>query len=79
MAQKGLNERWRDEIVDFCQRAIEGRYPFARGASLEVKLADFGRFHPFPKYSHLFRHLIFVDGAAGILGLPTLPQHLNFP
>ena len=44
LAQKGLDERWRDEIVDYCQRAIEGRYPFAPGASLEVKLADFGRF-----------------------------------
>ena len=44
LAQKGLDERWRDEVVDFCQRAIGDRYPFVPGASLEVKLADFGRF-----------------------------------
>ncbi len=44
LAQKGLEERWRDEIVDYCQTAIEGRYPIAAGASREVKLADFARF-----------------------------------
>lgn len=44
LAQQGLEERWRDEIYDFCQTAIAGRYPFNRGASLEVKLTDFGRF-----------------------------------
>jgi type VI secretion system protein ImpL len=44
LAQKGLEERWQDEIVDYCQTAIEGRYPIERGASREVKLADFARF-----------------------------------
>lgn len=43
-AHKGLEERWRNEIADFCRRAIEGRYPFVRTASQEVKLADFSSF-----------------------------------
>lgn len=44
LAQKGLDELWRDEVLRFCGDAIEGRYPFSPGAAREVKLNDFARF-----------------------------------
>lgn len=39
-----LNDRWRSEVVPFCQTAIANRYPFAITGDSEVSLQDFGQF-----------------------------------
>jgi len=38
-----LNAAWQAEVLPFCAEATGGRYPFARRASADMALADFGR------------------------------------
>ena len=39
-----LDARWRSEVVPFCRRAIDNRYPFVQTSESEVSLQDFGQF-----------------------------------
>ena len=38
-----INEQWQSEVLPFCRRAIQGRYPFQNKSDREITLADFGR------------------------------------
>ena len=42
-ARTGLNAQWQANVYPFCQRALNGRYPFNRGARADVTLQDFGK------------------------------------
>ena len=42
-ARADLNAKWQAQVLPFCQRAIDGRYPFNRQAASDVALQDFGR------------------------------------
>ncbi len=39
-----VESQWKAGPLAFCQRAIKGRYPVARGERSEIRLEDFGRF-----------------------------------
>jgi type VI secretion system protein ImpL len=79
-----LNRVWNTNILSFCQRSLEGRYPLDRSSSLEVTISDFGRFFgPDGMMDNFFKNYLrdFVDttgknwrwNAAGnrALGIPT--------
>lgn len=38
-----LNARWRADVLPFCTSATAGRYPFEKGAAIDVNTADFQR------------------------------------
>ncbi len=38
-----IGERWRADVAGFCHAALDGRYPFASGAAVDVTLNDFAR------------------------------------
>lgn len=38
-----LNRQWQAEVLPLCERTLEGRYPFQRGAAADVAIQDFGR------------------------------------
>lgn len=38
-----LTARWRADVLSFCNAATNGRYPFVKGSSIDVNLADFNR------------------------------------
>jgi type VI secretion system protein ImpL len=40
-AVRAVTATLRTEVTAFCQKAIEGRYPFKRGATVDVTAADF--------------------------------------
>ena len=42
-ARQQLAQAWTADVMTFCQRATQGRYPFVRGAAAEIPLDDFGR------------------------------------
>jgi type VI secretion system protein ImpL len=42
-ARTELNAKWQAQVLPFCERAIDGRYPFDRQAISDVALQDFGR------------------------------------
>lgn len=42
-ARAELNAKWQAQVLPFCERAIDGRYPFNRQAASDVALQDFGR------------------------------------
>lgn len=42
-ARSEINASWQSEVLPFCTRAIDGRYPFDRQAQADVTLQDFGR------------------------------------
>ncbi|QPH54100.1 type VI secretion system membrane subunit TssM [Pontivivens ytuae] len=42
-ARAELNGAWQSQVLPFCRRAIDGRYPFSRQAQADVTLQDFGR------------------------------------
>ena len=42
-ARADINAKWQGQVLPFCTRAIEGRYPFNRQAQADVALQDFGR------------------------------------
>ncbi len=42
-ARSGLNAQWQAKVYPFCQRALNGRYPFARGGKADVTMQDFGK------------------------------------
>lgn len=45
----GINARWQAEVLDFCQEATNGKYPFDRRAQAEIGLSDLTRlFGPAP-------------------------------
>ena len=39
-----MNQLWVDEVVAFCRRALQGRYPVKRTSAIEATQADFGTF-----------------------------------
>jgi type VI secretion system protein ImpL len=43
-AQRHLNERWREEVVQPFQATLAGRYPFDTSSAQEAPLGDFERF-----------------------------------
>ncbi|MEE3101222.1 MAG: type VI secretion system membrane subunit TssM, partial [Pseudomonadota bacterium] len=66
-ARAELNALWQSRVQPFCARALDGRYPFDRGAKADVALQDFGRlFAPQGLIDGFFReHLAaFVDVTA---------------
>ncbi|MEM1385068.1 MAG: type VI secretion system membrane subunit TssM [Pseudomonadota bacterium] len=66
-ARATLNAQWQSRILPFCQKAIEGRYPFERGAPADVALQDFSRlFAPNGLIDSFFNEnlLTFVDTSA---------------
>ena len=42
-ARAELNAKWQAQVYPFCQRALDGRYPFTRAARADVALQDFGK------------------------------------
>mgnify|MGYP006268990567 CR=1 FL=1 len=42
-ARQDFKEAWNGQVADACRDVISGRYPFSRGSSSEVPLADFAR------------------------------------
>lgn len=42
-ARAELNAKWQTEVLPFCKRAIDGRYPMDRQARADVTLQDFGK------------------------------------
>lgn len=48
-----LDQQWQSQVASFCHAALDGRYPFARTATLEVTPDDFSR---------LFRPGGLIDG-----------------
>ncbi|WP_299654842.1 type VI secretion system membrane subunit TssM [uncultured Tateyamaria sp.] len=42
-ARSEINTKWQSEVLPFCTRALNGRYPFDRQAQADVTLQDFGR------------------------------------
>ncbi|WP_299705949.1 type VI secretion system membrane subunit TssM [uncultured Tateyamaria sp.] len=42
-ARSEINTKWQSEVLPFCTRAINDRYPFNRQAQADVALQDFGR------------------------------------
>lgn len=38
-----INTTWQSQVLPFCTRAIDGRYPFSRQARADVALQDFAR------------------------------------
>jgi type VI secretion system protein ImpL len=42
-AGKELARRYRTEVASECQQLISGRFPFTKGSTIDVALADFGR------------------------------------
>jgi type VI secretion system protein ImpL len=39
-----INQLWMDDVVAFCRRALQGRYPVKRASTIEATQADFGTF-----------------------------------
>ncbi|HTS55072.1 MAG TPA: type VI secretion system membrane subunit TssM [Burkholderiales bacterium] len=39
-----INKLWVDDVVAFCRRALQGRYPLRRTSTIEATQADFGSF-----------------------------------
>jgi type VI secretion system protein ImpL len=39
-----ISKLWMEEVVSFCKRALEGRYPLLRTSTIEATQADFGGF-----------------------------------
>jgi type VI secretion system protein ImpL len=39
-----INQLWMDDVVTFCRRALQGRYPLSRTSTIEATQADFGGF-----------------------------------
>lgn len=63
-ARQSLSDMWAASSGQFCKRAIEGRYPFARDADNDVAINDFARmFGPSGDFANFFElHLKpFVD------------------
>lgn len=63
-ARAEVNAAWQAEVLPFCTRATQGRYPFERSAQEDVALQDFGRlFGPTGLIENFFNtHLAqFVD------------------
>ena len=66
-ARADINAKWQAQVLPFCTRAIEGRYPFNRQAKADVALQDFGRlFGPSGLIDKFFNENLaqFVDTAA---------------
>ncbi|MEO0762845.1 MAG: ImcF-related family protein, partial [Pseudomonadota bacterium] len=42
-ARATLNAKWQAQVYPFCQRALNGRYPFDRSARADVTMQDFAR------------------------------------
>jgi type VI secretion system protein ImpL len=42
-ARADINAKWQGQVLPFCTRAIDGRYPFNRQGKADVALQDFGR------------------------------------
>ena len=42
-ARSGLNAQWQAKVYPFCEKALNNRYPFNRGATADVALQDFAR------------------------------------
>ncbi|WP_118136817.1 type VI secretion system membrane subunit TssM [Oceanicella sp. SM1341] len=66
-ARADLNARWQAQVLPFCTRALDGRYPFDRSAAADVALQDFGRlFGPSGLIDAFFAENLapFVDTAA---------------
>ncbi|MDT8345343.1 MAG: type VI secretion system membrane subunit TssM, partial [Thermohalobaculum sp.] len=42
-ARSGLNAQWQAKVYPFCEKALNGRYPFDRAATADVTLQDFAR------------------------------------
>lgn len=38
-----LDKLWKTQVLPFCEKALTGRYPFTKGSSTDVGLADFAR------------------------------------
>lgn len=59
MASERIAKLWQREIVPFCQKAINGRYPFSRSSPRQTTLEDFSRlFGPGKKLDKFFeKHL----------------------
>jgi type VI secretion system protein ImpL len=38
-----LNTEWQSKVLPFCERTLDGRYPFKRNAATEVAIQDFAR------------------------------------
>nr|WP_319390943.1 type VI secretion system membrane subunit TssM [uncultured Cohaesibacter sp.] len=66
-ARADINAKWQTQVLPFCTRAIEGRYPFNRQAKADVALQDFGRlFAPSGLIDKFFNENLaqFVDTAS---------------
>ena len=63
-ARVQLNAEWQSTVLPWCRRALDGRYPFVRGAAAEVALDDFVRmFAPGGQIDGFFRNRLspYVD------------------
>ncbi len=63
-AKVELSSLWATEVLPFCKKAIDGRYPFMRNARRTATLGDFSRFFaPGQKFDKFFQAHIerFVD------------------
>ena len=66
-ARAGLNAQWQARVYPFCEKAINGRYPFDRSAKADVTLQDFARlFAPGGLIDSFFSEnlITFVDTAS---------------
>jgi type VI secretion system protein ImpL len=64
LAKGELASLWENDVLPFCRRAIDGRYPFMRNARRATTLGDFSRFFgPGQKFDKFFQSNVerFVD------------------
>jgi type VI secretion system protein ImpL len=75
-AYSKINQLWMDDVVTFCRRALQGRYPLSRTSSIEATQADFGGFFaPGGKVETFYR-----DQLQQYLGPYTAPRsNANLP
>ncbi len=71
-----ISKLWMEEVVAFCKRALEGRYPLSRTSTIEATQADFGGFFaPGGKVETFYR-----DQLQQYLGPYTAPRsNANLP
>ncbi|WP_109110298.1 type VI secretion system membrane subunit TssM [Azospirillum sp. TSO35-2] len=82
-ARAQINAEWQSNVLPWCRRALDNRYPFVRGASADVGMDDFARlFAPGGLIDAFFTNRLrpFVDttrepwrwqAAAADLGIPA--------
>ncbi len=58
--KKGLNERFKSEVAQYCSKIVRGRYPISASSAQDVTIEDFGRlFAPGGAIDNFFKANLF--------------------